>query len=129
MTETGATTQTTTSSTAIRRRESVHTPVMKALFRTPATASAANRPHVSSGLYAEADGALDVSAPLDSIKAGNIRASPNLALTIPARRAPVGPPTSVQFQGTADVPPLDHPRMVDLAAERTLKTVAGHGEF
>lgn len=129
MTTSSATSQTSASSTAIRQRETVRNAIAKHTFCTLATASAANRPHVAGVLYAEADGALYVSTMMDSIKARNIRANPNIALTIPVRRLPIGPPSTVQFQGTAEVLPLDDPRIVRLVTQGKLKKVTGHGEL
>ena len=45
------------------------------------------------------------------------------------RRIPVGPPSAIQFQGTADVLALDDPGLLDLVARGFLKTVTGHGEL
>jgi len=129
MTTTAATTQTTSSDSAVRLRETVRKAIAKRSFCTLATASAANRPQVAGVLYAEADGALYVSTLADSVKARNIRANPNIAVTIPVRRLPVGPPSTIQFQGTAEILPLDDPRIHSLAASGTLKTVTSHGEL
>ena len=129
MTETGAAIPTTHATTTARLRETVREAIAKGSFCTLATASAANRPHAAGVLYAEADGALYVSTMADSAKVRNVRANPNVAVTIPKRRLPIGPPSTVQFQGTAEVLPLDDPRIADLAARGRIEKITSHGEL
>lgn len=112
-----------------RQRQIVRRAIARSSFCTLATASAANRPHVAGVLYAEADGALYVSTLERSVKVRNVRENPNVAVTIPLRRLPVGPPSTVQFQGTAEVLSLRDPRLVALAASGQLKKVTSHGEL
>ncbi len=124
-----ATTTTATTAQTTRQRETVRKAIAKGGFCTLATSSAANRPHVDGVLYAEADGSLYLSTMENSVKARNVRANPNIAVTIPIRRLPVGPPSTVQFQGTAEVLALTDPRIVALAASGKLKPITSHGEL
>lgn len=112
-----------------RQREIVRRAIAKSSFCTLATASAANRPHVAGVLYAEADGALYVSTIEHSVKVRNVRANPQVAVTIPMRRLPILPPFTLQFQGTAEILPLDDPRLAALVQRGLLKKVTSHGEL
>ena len=107
--------------------------VLKALgrrsFATLATASTVGRPHVSGILYAWADGNLYVSTLRSSRKARNIEHRPEVAVTVPVRRLPVGPPSTIQFQGTATVLDVDSPEIQSLATAGRIKAITGHGEL
>ena len=65
-------------------------------------------------LYDEADGALWVHTMRASRKARSIAANPHVAVVIPFRKLPAGPPYTVQFQATADLVEMDDPRVADL---------------
>lgn len=92
-------------------------------------ATGSTRPHVAGVIYAAVDDALYVSTLRGSRKARNIAANPRVAVTIPIRRLPIGPPATVQFQGTAEVLAVDDPEVVALAAAGRLKPITGHGEL
>lgn len=94
-----------------------------------ATVSSAGRPHAAGVLYDLAEGSIYVSTDLASRKARNIATSGHVAMNVPVRRAPVGPPSAVQFQGTAELVGRDDPALLDLVARGLLKTVTGHGEL
>ena len=96
-------------------------------FATLATTSPAGRPHVSGVLYDEVGGALWVHTMRSSRKARSIAANPHVAVTIPFRKLPVGPPYTVQFQATAELVDMDEPEVVDLVAAGALETVSAHG--
>ncbi len=98
-------------------------------FCTLATSSAQGRPHAAGVLYAAVGTTLYVSTLRDSRKARNVAENPRVAVTVPVRRLPVGPPGAVQFQGTAEVLPLDDPELRELAAAGRIKSVTGHGEL
>lgn len=98
-------------------------------FCTLATTSAQGRPHVAGVLYAVAGTDLYVSTMRTSRKARNIEANPSVAVCIPVRRLPVGPPSSVQFQGRAELLELDDPALRRLADAGRLKGVTSHGEL
>jgi len=101
----------------------------KGSFCTLATSSAANRPHVTGVLYAAADGVLHVHTLRSSIKARNVRDNPRVAVCIPVRRLPVGPPFAVHFQGRAELCAVDDPRILALADAGRLKRITSHGEL
>jgi general stress protein 26 len=104
---------------AIRRRS----------FCTLATSSSANRPHVVGVLYVPVDGQLYVSTLQDSVKARNVRENPRVAVCIPVRRFPVGPPFNVAFQGHAELCQRDDPRIAPLIETKRLKAITSHGEL
>ncbi len=103
--------------------------VAKRHFAALATTSAEGRAHVAGVQYALADGALWISTFRDSRKARNVAENPRVAVSVPVRRLPVGPPSSVQLQARATVVELDDPKLRRLAAEGELKAVTSHGEL
>jgi hypothetical protein len=80
-------------------------------------------------LYAAVGTDLYVSTLRSSRKARNVAANPSVAVCIPIRRLPVGPPSSVQFQARAEVLALDDPGVRRLVEAGELKGVTGHGEL
>jgi hypothetical protein len=70
-----------------------------------------------------------VSTLRSSRKARNIAANPEVGIVIPVRRLPIGPPSSVQFQGRAELLDLDDPALLALVAAGELGSVTGHGEL
>ena len=98
-------------------------------FCTLATASAANHPHVAGVLYEAVGTTLYVSTHRTSKKARNIARNPHVAVCIPIRRLPVGPPSTVQFQGTAEILAADDPRILELVEAGHLKSITAHGEL
>jgi general stress protein 26 len=68
-----------------------------------ATASAQGAPHAVSVVYAYVDGHLYVATGERTKKARNVRSNPQVAVCVPVRRYPVGPPFSIQFQGKAKI--------------------------
>jgi hypothetical protein len=52
-----------------------------------------------------------------------------VAVCIPVRRYPVGPPFSVQFQGSAEVLAADDPSITRLISGGRLKKITSHGEL
>ena len=112
-----------------RQRKRIRRAIARGSFCTLATSSAANRPLATGVLYAEADGALYVSTLATSVKARNVRANDRVALCIPVRRYPVGPPFSIQLQGRAEILAADDPEIVALRDAGRLKRIASHGEL
>lgn len=98
-------------------------------FCTLATTSPQGRAHVAGVLYEAVGTDLYVSTMRASRKARNIEANPFVAVCIPVRRLPVGPPSSVQFQGRAELIDLDDPQLHRLADAGQLKGVTSHGEL
>jgi hypothetical protein len=103
--------------------------IARRMFCTLGTASARHRPHAASVIYAEVEGALWLSTMRSSRKARNIAANHHVSISIPVRRLPVGPPSSIQFASTAELRELDDPEALDLAAAGRLKAITGHGEL
>lgn len=98
-------------------------------YATLATSSQEHRPHVAGILYAAVDGVLYISTGASSIKARNVRQNPQVAVCIPVRKLPVGPPFAVQFQGTAEILSQDDPNIRSLHDTGRLKRVTSHGEL
>ena len=109
--------------------QSVLEAIGKRSFATLATTSEEGWPHAAGVLYALSGEHLYVSTMGTSRKARNVAQTPRVAVTVPVRRAPVGPPSSIIFQTTARVLDLDHPELRSAAATGDLKAVTGHGEL
>lgn len=116
--------------------DSVIRAIGKRSYAVLGTVSPAGHPHGAGVLYqAVVDATADRSPVLytstmrSSRKARNIEANPKVSVTIPIRRVPVGPPSAVQFQGTATLLDLDDPELRRLAADGKLDSVTGHGEL
>jgi len=101
----------------------------KRSFATLATTSPAGFPHAAGVLYDTAGSTFYVSTSAPSRKARNVAENPRVALCIPVRRLPVGPPSSVQLQATAEVLAVDDPDLLSLVAAGELKGVTSHGEL
>src|ERR1700730_6617952 len=111
------------------QRKRVERAIERSSFCTLATVSQANRPHVVGVLYAAVKGLLYVSTLQSSVKARNIRTNPRVAVCIPVRRFPVGPPFHVALQGQAELCPRQDARIDRLLKARRLKTITSHGEL
>jgi hypothetical protein len=101
----------------------------KRSFATVATVSERGRPHVAGVLYGLADDALWFSTDLESRKARNLAHDPHIAVDVLVRRIPLGPPSSIHFQSTAEVVDADDPRLRSLVDDGELRAVTGHGEL
>ena len=121
--------QETTASPLELPAASVLEAIGKRSFATLASTSAEGWPHAAGVLYALSGDHLYVSTLGTSRKARNIAANPRVAVTVPVRRAPVGPPSSIIFQARARVLELDDPELRAAAATGDLKAVTGHGEL
>jgi hypothetical protein len=117
------------SAAAARQRKIVRRAITRRSFCILATSSAENRPLAVGVLYAAVDGELYVSTLDTSVKVRNVRENPRVAVCIPVRRYPVGPPFSVQFQGSAEVRLVDDPQLVELLEAGRLKRITSHGEL
>jgi nitroimidazol reductase NimA-like FMN-containing flavoprotein (pyridoxamine 5'-phosphate oxidase superfamily) len=96
-------------------------------FCTLATAAAGGAPHIVGVTYQYVDSNLYIATGAPTKKARNIRENPRVAVHIPVRQYPMGPPWSVQFQGTASVLGRDDPEIVRLLESGKLKKITGHG--
>jgi general stress protein 26 len=110
-----------------RQRAIVKQTIARKSFCTLATSSASHRSHVAGVLYVEVDGLLYMNVSSTSVKARNIRENPRVAVCIPIRKVPVGPPYTVQFQGTAEIVSPEDPSVADLVASGRLKRILPHG--
>jgi general stress protein 26 len=104
--------------------------IAKRSFCTLATASPSGRPHAAGVLYRAIGTTLYVNTSRDSRKARNVAENPYVAVSIPIRRLPVGgPPSTVQFQGRAEIHAFDDPDIVRMVESGQLKSITSHGEL
>lgn len=125
------TTKQTSSEATLHRPDPtrVHRAIEKRAFATLATTSPAGRPHVAGVLFETVDNVLYVNTLLTSRKARNVLANPHVAVVVPIRRLPIGPPSTVQFQAGASVLDPDDPQIRHLVAGGHLKSITSHGEL
>jgi hypothetical protein len=109
--------------------EQVLRALAKRSFATVATVSERGRPHVAGVLYALADGALWVSTDAGSRKARNVAANGHVAVDVPVRRLPLGPPANVHFQSTALVLDAGDAAVQARLDAGDLRSITGHGEL
>ncbi|MGI5282704.1 pyridoxamine 5'-phosphate oxidase family protein [Nonomuraea polychroma] len=102
--------------------------ISRQTFCTIATSSARNRPHVAGMLYAEVGGKLYMATLESTVKARNIRENGHVAICVPCRRFPFGPPFTLQFQGTAEILSVKDPHIQDLIEAGSLKSITSLGE-
>lgn len=120
---------TTTTYMARPDPEAVVRAIRRRSFCTLATVSAKNRPHAAGVLYESVGTTLYVNTLRTSRKARNVAANPDVAVCIPVRRLPVGPPSSVQFQAHAAIADNDDPEIARLLGGGHLRSITGHGEL
>ena len=96
-------------------------------FCIVATTSPAGNGHAAGVVFDWADGALYIHTMRSSRKARNIAANPHVGIVVPARRLPVGPPFTVQFQATAAILSMTDATIRRLLDERKLASTSGHG--
>jgi general stress protein 26 len=112
-----------------RLRRAVDKAFAKKSFMTLATSSSADRSHAAGVIYAAVDGILYVGTNMRSRKVRNIEANANVAVCIPVRRLPVGPPATLMFQGTAEALGRDDRALRALLDSGRLKRLTSHGEL
>jgi hypothetical protein len=106
-------------------RDTVLRHLAKRSFAVLSTTSPAGRPHAAGVLYAAVGTTLWVSTLRGSRKARNVAANPHVAVCVPVRRSPVGPPSTLQFQGRAEVVAVDDGRV----RPAELTAIVSHGEL
>jgi hypothetical protein len=108
---------------AARQRDIAHRAIARNSFCVLATSSADNRPHAVGILYSAVDWTLYFAVGENSVKVRNVRANPNVAVSIPVRKFPFGPPMAVQFQGVGEVLAADDPHVRALLGAGRLKRI------
>jgi hypothetical protein len=101
----------------------------KRSFCTIATTNTDGSPHAASVLYVAVGDAFYISTLRSSRKARNIARQPRVSISIPVRRVPAGPPSSIQFTGLASLRACDDAEIVQLASSGALKKITSHGEL
>jgi hypothetical protein len=112
-----------------RQRKLIKRAISRRSFCVLATSSAANRPLAVGVIYPAVDGLLYVSTLETSAKVRNVSENDRVALSIPVRRFPIGPPFSVQLQARAEILRPDDPEVVALLRAGRLKAISSHGEL
>jgi nitroimidazol reductase NimA-like FMN-containing flavoprotein (pyridoxamine 5'-phosphate oxidase superfamily) len=107
--------------------EKLRRTIAKRHFCTLATASASGAPHIVGVTYQYLDGYLYFATGADTKKVRNIRANPRVAVHIPVRQYPGGPPWSIQFQGAATVLDRDSEEISRLLEAGKLKKITRFG--
>ena len=125
ITTTQTTSPTLTDDPDLRRK--VMRTIAKRDFCTLATVSPAGRPHVAGVVYSAVGSSLWIHTLATSRKARNIAADPHVAISIPFRRLPAGPPFTIHFQARAELVAMDDPTVTELVDRGELKAIAGHG--
>ena len=103
--------------------------IQRRSFAVLSTVSPAGFPHAAGVAYCAVGSTLYVSTERGSRKARNVAADERVALVVPVRRLPVGPPFTVQLQARATVLAVDDAEIVDLVAAGALRRITGHGEL
>ena len=105
-------------------------------FCTLASTAPNGSPHVAGVLYAFADRTLYVSTLRHSRKARNIAAAAGstgagapVSVCIPVRRLPIGPPSSIQFRGRAEILDPADPSLAPLLGTKPFRAITSHGEL
>lgn len=98
-------------------------------FAMLSTASPAGFPHAAGVAYVPIDDELWVHTMRSSRKARNVAADGRVAIVIPVRKLPVGPPFTVQFQGRAELVAMDDPSVLPHIESNSLKAITSHGEL
>ncbi len=112
-----------------RLRAAVEKAFDKKSFLTLATSSSTQHPHAAGVLYAIADGCLYVNTNVQSHKVRNIESNAKVGVCIPVRRLPVGPPSTIMFQATAELLGRDDRALRGLLDSGRLKRITSHGEL
>lgn len=101
--------------------------IARTTFCTLATVSPAGNPHSAGVVYAWAAGSMWIHTMRSSRKGRNIAHQPRVAVTVPFRRLPAGPPFTLHFQARAELVALDDQTVRPLLDSGKLKPIAGHG--
>lgn len=109
--------------------EDVLAALRRRTFCVLASVSPAGRPHAAGVIYAWHDGTMFVSTLRSSRKARNIVHDPRVHVTVPVRRLPIGPPSSIAFAATAELLAPDDPAVTRLAGSGALRPITSHGEL
>lgn len=112
-----------------RQRRQIQRVLRRCSYCTLATSSAANQPLVAGVLYVAVDGDLYVSSLRSTVKVRNITVNERVALCIPVRRYPIGPPFSLNLQGNAEIRSIDDPEISEHHRAGRLKRITSHGEL
>jgi hypothetical protein len=107
----------------------VRAALAKRSYAVLATVSPAGRPHAAGVLYTMVGDDLWLSTETTSRKGRNLQANPHVGVTVPVRRLPVGPPSTIHYQGRATVFGVDDPEVHRLVDRGDLKAITSHGEL
>lgn len=103
--------------------------IHKRAFANLGTVSPGGWPHTVGVLYAVVGRDMYVSTETGTRKATNIAHDQRVAIAIPVRRLPIGPPALIHFQTTAELVRTDDRRIQGLIEGGELDKVTSHGEL
>ncbi|MEL6893190.1 MAG: pyridoxamine 5'-phosphate oxidase family protein [Actinomycetota bacterium] len=114
-----------------RQRERIRRALGRASFGMLATSSPAGFPHAAGvaldGVADDERVCIYVHMMRTSRKARNIAADGRVAMTVPVRKLPIGPPFTIQFQGRAELVDMDSSEIAVLLERGELDHISGHG--
>ncbi|MEE9415110.1 MAG: pyridoxamine 5'-phosphate oxidase family protein [Acidimicrobiales bacterium] len=96
-------------------------------FAVLSTVSDAGFPHAAGIAYDSVGSTMFVHTMRSARKTRNIATNDKVAIVIPVRKLPVGPPFTIHFQGRAAILDMDDPEIGALVKGNQLGTIAGHG--
>ena len=111
----------------VRHTRRIASRLARNTFCTLATVSPTGHPHSAGVVYVWADSAMWIHTMRASRKGRNIEQQPRVAVTVPFRRLPAGPPFTLHFQARGELVAMDDPSMRPLLDSGALKLIAGHG--
>ena len=111
----------------IRQRERTLRALRRHSYAVLSTVSDAGAPHAAGVAYDMVGTTLYVHTLRGSRKARNVATNERVAIVVPVRRVPFGPPFGVQFQARAQVLAMDDREVHDLLGAGELGTISQHG--
>ncbi len=117
----------TTHSIDPRQYRRIARALQRSSFAVLATVSDQGFPHAAGVVHVAVDGRLYVHTMRSSRKARNIASNARVAVVVPVRKLPAGPPFTIQFQATAQLLAMDDTKIAELIEGGRLAAISGHG--
>lgn len=96
-------------------------------FCTIATVSDQGYPHCAGVVYVWVAGSMWIHTMRSTRKGRNVAHDRRVAVTVPFRKVPVGPPFTLHFQATAHLVAMEDPAIHQMIRSGSLKPITGHG--
>lgn len=110
-----------------RQTDRILSTMKRKSFAVVSSVSASGHGHAAGVVYDLVDQTLFAHTMRHSRKARNIEHNAAVGVVIPVPKLPVGPPFTIQFQGTATLLAMDDPEVRDLLGDARLSRTSGHG--